>query len=172
MNALSVADAALLVGCLLASYTDARTGKIFNALTGPMILAGLLIHGASGNLLFGVAGFFCALAIHLPLWQIGIQKGGDAKLLLGIGALVGWVELLETTFWYALLYIPASLAVLVYRRRLGNLVTVGKHLAASASGKAGDEPAPAATVLWTAPVISAAALAARLTVLGSFIGSP
>lgn len=172
MNPLSVADAALLVGCLIASYTDARTGKILNALTGPMILAGLLIHAGSGNVSFGVLGLVCAFAIHFPLWQVGIQKGGDAKLLLGIGALVGWVEVLETTFWYALLYIPAGLAVLIYRRRLGNLVTVGKHLAASAAGKAGDQPAPAATVLWTAPVISAGALGARLTDLASFIGSP
>lgn len=172
MNPGSVADAVLSVGCLIASYTDARTGKIFNALTGPMMLAGLLIHAGAGSLWFGLAGFLCALVIHLPLWQLGIQRGGDAKLLLAIGALVGWSELVETTFWYALLYVPAGLAVLVYRRRLGNLVTVGKHLAASAAGKAGEQPPPAVTVLWTAPVISAGALGARLTDLPFGVGGP
>ena len=154
----------MLVGCALASYTDSTTGKILNVLTGPMIIGGLLVHTFGGDWTLGVYGFLAATVIHYPLWMLGVEKGGDVKLLMGIGACVGAYELIETTFWFAALYIPVGFGVLMYRRRLGNVKNVALHMAKKATGAAaGDEEAPPATILWTGPVISAAAVVAWLT---------
>ncbi len=151
----------MLVGCAIASYTDATTGKILNVLTGPMILMGLVSHTLTGDWTFGLYGFLAAAALHYPLWMLGVEKGGDVKLLMGIGACVGWMELIETTFWYAAVYIPVGLAVLIYRKRLGNLAAVGKHVAKKASGQRTEESdRPESTLLWTGPVISVAAVIA------------
>ena len=93
--------------------------------------------------------------------NIMLTVGGDVKLLMGIGACVGWMELIETTFWYAAVYIPVGLAVLIYRKRLGNLAAVGKHVAKKASGQRTEESdRPESTLLWTGPVISVAAVIA------------
>ncbi|MFT4624741.1 MAG: Flp pilus assembly protein protease CpaA [Myxococcota bacterium] len=154
----------LLVGCAIASWTDARTGKILNTLTGPMILGGLLVNSALGDWTVGVYGFVAAAVLHYPMWMLGVEKGGDVKLLMGIGACVGAWELIETTFWYAALYIPVGIGVLIYRRRLANLVKVSAHIAKKATGTADEgDVAPSATILWTAPVISLAAVGAWLT---------
>ncbi len=154
----------MLAGCAIASWTDATTGKILNVLTGPMIAAGLLVNMVAGDATLGIYGFLAATVIHMPLWFANVEKGGDVKLLMGIGACVGAYELIETTFWFAALYLPVGIGVLIYRRRLGNLAKVGVHMAKKATGTAGeDEEAPPATVLWTGPVISTAAVVAWLT---------
>lgn len=143
------------------SWTDARTGRIPNVATFGMMLAGIVLHAAYGAPLFALLGIAVAFAIHYPLYVLGVEKAGDAKLVMGVGALVGWVEAVDTSLWFAVLYLPVGLAVLVARGRLANFRKVMVWQADKARGRAvGD--APEATVLWTAPVIAAAAVAAHL----------
>lgn len=155
--------ALMLVGCSIASITDATTGKILNVLTGPMVVAGLALNAWAGNWEVGVWGFVLATQIHLPLFFARIEKGGDVKLLMGIGACMGPTFILNTSFWYACLYLMVGPLVLLYRKRVKNLFVVGAHLAKKAQGLSGEddlaEPPPT-TILWTAPVIFGAALAA------------
>lgn len=163
---IDTATALMLVGCSIASVTDATTGKILNVLTGPLVVAGLVVNAMAGNWELGVWGLVLATQIHLPLFFARIEKGGDVKLLMGIGACMGPTFILNTSFWYACLYLVVGPLVLLYRRRIKNLVVVGKHLAHKAMTSSDSEDAaapPPTTILWTAPVIFGAALAAWLS---------
>src|SRR5262245_13682549 len=92
-----------------------------------MVALGLAIHLAEGNLGFAVAGLGLATLIHVPRWMGGIEKAGDAKLLMGVGACAGWVTVAESTVWLAVLYIPVAFVILALRGRLANLVAVGRR---------------------------------------------
>ena len=163
---IDTATALMLVGCSIASMTDATTGKILNVLTGPLVVAGLIVNAMAGSWEIGVWGFVLATQIHLPLYFAKIEKGGDVKLLMGIGACMGPTFILNTSFWYAVLYLVIGPLVLLYRKRVKNLLVVGIHLANKAKGGPGSEDsadAPQTTTLWTAPVIFGAALAAWIS---------
>jgi prepilin peptidase CpaA len=146
-------------GLAYAAWTDARTGRIANWLTFGMMGVGLLIHTAYLDPVFALLGIAVGFGIHFPLYLLGVEKAGDAKLIMGVGALVGWVEAVDTSLWFAVLYLPVGLAVLAVRGRLGNLQKVLQWRIDKARGQEAGEP-PEATVLWTAPVIAAAAVAA------------
>lgn len=139
------------IGCGYACWTDVRTGKILNALTFPMMAAGLLMNPVLAGWQVGVYGLLVAVALYYPLWLLKVQRGGDAKLWMGLGALLGPWFLLEASMWYAILYVPMGMSVLILRRRVGNLIAAAK----------GERPEP--TMLRTAPIITGAALFAFFT---------
>ncbi len=147
-------------GLAIACVTDLREGKIPNELTFSLMLIGLVVNTFLGDPLLGVLGFALATAIHFPLFALGVEKGGDAKLLMGLGALGGWRLLLETTGWYAIVYIPVGFAVLAVSGQLPNLKNKALWLYQRALAKQngsefkGEEPPN--TMLKTAPVIAAA----------------
>lgn len=158
-----------LVGTGIAALTDARTGKIYNKLTGPLILIGLITNLILGEPLVGLLGFLLATAIHMPTWFLQIQKGGDVKLIMGIGACLGWPFVLEFTMYYAMLYLVVGTLTLILRGRLFNLyMLISYHLkerlaAARDTSEGNDKPevhAFEATILWTGPVIFGATIAA------------
>lgn len=144
----------VLAGLAIASYTDLKTGKIPNQLTGGMMAIGLVIHLIYGNPMFSLYGILLAFAIHFTLFALGVEKGGDAKLIMGVGALVGWSEMLEATTWYAILYLPVGLAILTMQGKLKNVIGASKWFALKASGV--DIPRPEPTMMKTAPIIAIA----------------
>jgi Flp pilus assembly protein protease CpaA len=154
-------------GLLIACVTDLRTGKIPNELTFSLMAVGLVMNAALGDPLLGVLGFVVATAIHFPLFALGVEKGGDAKLLMGLGALGGWPLLVETTGWYAIVYLPVGLTVLAVSGQLPNLKHKALWLYQRALAKQngtefkGEEPPN--TMLKTAPVIATAWVLAYLT---------
>lgn len=74
------------------AVTDLRTHKIYNRLTGPSILAGIVLH----VFFWGIRGFFNSLLGLLlgvcctVFWVLGMLKAGDIKLYIAVGALGGW----------------------------------------------------------------------------------
>lgn len=135
--------------------SDLREQKIPNVLTGPLVTMGLVLNIGYGRPLDGVYGLLAACVVHFPLWAVGIQKGGDAKLMMGIGALFGWRLLLEATMWEAIVYVPTGLIALAVLGKLGNLVAAFRYSYKKAQGVDAGEP-PAPTYLPTAPVIALA----------------
>src|SRR5690349_13595930 len=133
-------DVVLFVGLCIAAATDLHSGRIPNLLTFPMMALGIAMSAVQGEPAVGLLGCAAAFAVHFPLFALGIGKAGDAKLMMGLGALVGWHEMLEATVWLAVLYLPLGIAVLAVRGKLGNLIASAKYAAAKATGKAAGEP--------------------------------
>jgi Flp pilus assembly protein protease CpaA len=152
---------AVFAGCAIAVYTDYKGGKIYNSLTFTMMVMGLVMNASLGAPLVGLYGLLIATAVHYTLWRLGVQKGGDAKLMMGIGALSGWHFMLEASAYYGVLYFPVGLFFLWYKGRLPNLLATLKYTAARAQGLPGGEP-PEPTTLITGPIIASAALLAAL----------
>ncbi|HSK18061.1 MAG TPA: prepilin peptidase [Longimicrobiales bacterium] len=88
MSALSLT---LLAVVLAAMWTDVRFRRIPNGLTVTALVAALvlrLILGATA-LLDGMLGAGLALVLVMPLFALGGVGGGDAKLLVAVGAFLG-----------------------------------------------------------------------------------
>jgi prepilin peptidase CpaA len=87
-----LAASALLVLMLLgACWTDLRSRRIPNWLTMSGIVGGLVVRAWSGPgpLMDGALGIALALVFALPFFVTGVLGGGDAKLLMAVGAFMG-----------------------------------------------------------------------------------
>jgi len=84
--------AAATVVALIGAGTDIQSRRIPNLLTGPAILAGLLLHSAldgfHGFWTSLVAGLICGV-IYLILYLAGGMGAGDVKLITAVGCLAG-----------------------------------------------------------------------------------
>lgn len=157
-------DVLMLGGLGVAAITDFRTGKIPNVLTFPMMALGIAMNLTlvPDDRLRGLVGCGAAFALHYVVYALGIQKAGDAKLLMGVGACLGWRFMLETTAWWAVAYLPVGLGVLAVQGRLPNLLATLRYVADKQAGKpVGDPPEP--TMLRTAPIILVGGLLAWFT---------
>lgn len=153
----------LWVGLVLAAVTDLRTGLIKNWLTFSLMAFGIVYHGIVGpDRLLGLAGCGAAFALHFVLFGIGVEKAGDAKLFMAIGACVGLHEMIEATVWFAILYVPVGLLTLAAKGRLSNLLATLGWIARRARGlPVGDPPEP--TMMIAGPTILVAGLVAGTT---------
>lgn len=82
-----------LVAVAVAVVTDLISRRIPNKLTAPVALAGLLLQtGVSGwsGLLDGLLGFLAAFVFFLPFYLARWVAAGDIKLLMAVGACLGW----------------------------------------------------------------------------------
>lgn len=159
----TIADGIAAVGLIIASYTDAREQKIYNWLTFTLMALGIAFHATLGQgVVFALIGLAAAFALHFLLFAVGVQRAGDSKLAMGLGALLGWSEMLEITLWTLLLLIPIGLCFLALRGKLGNLKKVAHHIAARAQGVEVSEPPPL-TLMAFGPTMAIAAVVARLT---------
>ncbi len=153
----------LFAGLLAGAATDLRAGRVPNVLTFPMMALGIVTHLVIGpDPWLGLVGCGAAFAIHFVGFGLGLEKAGDAKLMMGLGACVGWLEMVEATLWLAVLYLPVGLGVLALKGRLGNLVAVLRWSADKARGRPAGER-PEATWIIAGPIIAASGALANLT---------
>ncbi len=70
------------------------TRRIPNPLTLAMLIAGLAVRAWVGTpaLVDGLLGAALGLLVGLVLFRLGALGGGDGKLLIGVGAFLGWRE--------------------------------------------------------------------------------
>ena len=109
--------AAVLVACIGAAM-DFKTHKIWNKMTVPSVVAGLIL-----NLLFGgLAGLWNSFLGALVgftfffLWMLGALKAGDVKLYMAIGAIGGWRFGLNTMIFSILIGGIAAFLVMITRK--------------------------------------------------------
>jgi Flp pilus assembly protein protease CpaA len=106
-----------VAGAAIAMVTDMKWGKIYNWLTFPLLLAGLVISpivsGWSG-LGFSLLGSLLGIGLYLGLALFGIIGMGDVKLMGAIGALNGPGYVFTVFLYTSLLGIPHALLIQVF----------------------------------------------------------
>ena len=115
----------LLTACLLGSMAmgatlDVKNRRIPNWLTVSTLVVALLVRAIPGGPLLsqGLLGFGLAFVVVLPVFGLRLMGGGDAKLLMVVGALLGPVP-----FLVAFLYTSVVGGVLA----LATAVVSGRH---------------------------------------------
>ena len=151
------------LGLAVACYTDIRWWKINNETCLVLAVSGILAHVVLGDWYTGLLGIVIATAIHFPLWLLQVQKGGDAKLMMALGAVLGWPEMVEITFWKLLLLFPIGLGVLIATGNLANLRLVAESAMKQARGEKVEGEPPKLTYMPFGPVIALGFVVAHFT---------
>ena len=119
----------LLIVLLIALYTDLRWRKIYNWLTVPAFLLGLVWQfytvGWDGCLVM-MRVMFLIFLVLMALFGAGGLGGGDVKLLLAVGMLASPADRLGIYAWSAICGGVISLLYLLWRR--SQLKIVGRFL--------------------------------------------
>jgi prepilin peptidase CpaA len=126
-----ISELPLVLGCaatLAAAWTDARTGRIPNWLTLPLLPAGLALGFLDGGLLgLGSAALGCAVCFAVPFGLLYFSRGkaiggGDVKLFAGLGALLGPRAGLQVELGSLVLLALFALLALTWRGQLWALL--------------------------------------------------
>ena len=107
----------VLVAALVAAATDIWKFKVYNALTLPLLVSGLLYHAFRAELADSLLGVLFGFAALIVLYIIGGMGAGDVKLMAAVGAWLG----MPLTFY---VFIASSLAAGVYS--IGLVVWTGQ----------------------------------------------
>jgi prepilin peptidase CpaA len=115
---------------LLASWTDVRSRRIPNWITVAGVLAGLGFHAVQGlgSLGAGALGAAAAFLLALPLFLGGALGGGDAKLLMVVGAFFGPVDFLFASLVIAIVGGALALSEAARQGALGPVLASCGHL--------------------------------------------
>jgi prepilin peptidase CpaA len=121
-------DLALAIFLGICAYTDGTRSKIYNKVTFPAALVGLLLHtifGGTSGLVWSLIGLGVGLGIQWVPFMLGLAKAGDVKLLMAVGALKGWAFCCFGFLYGAVAFGLISLPWLLKR---GELKGVGRNL--------------------------------------------
>jgi len=116
----------------IAVVTDVRGGKIYNSVTLPGAITGLVLnatagglsgenalHGAIGGVVESLLGIAVGIGVFLVSSLFGrILGGGDIKLLMAIGAIQGPIFLSWTIVYMALAGGVMAIGVMMFNRDL------------------------------------------------------
>lgn len=101
---ITIAIAALCVG---ASVTDLLHGKIYNIMTAPALVLGVVFAAIQGGWLgamHSVAAAGLGIVLYGWMYWIGIMGAGDVKFLAALGALGGTWQFVTQTALYGVLF--------------------------------------------------------------------
>lgn len=96
----------LFVVGVIATVTDFWRRKIYNWLTLPAMVLGLLLNGLQfgwSGLGEAFLGLLLGFVIFLILGLLGMMGGGDVKLAAAVGALIGWKLTVSALYYAAIL---------------------------------------------------------------------
>lgn len=105
-GSLWVVTSVVLVGLVAAAaWTDLRNRRIPNRLTLAILVCGLLLRAVEGTARLGdgLLGAGVGLAAAVVLFGLGAVGGGDGKLLIGVGAFLGYERFLGALLLIAVL---------------------------------------------------------------------
>ena len=120
-------DLVVALAVITSAVTDVREGRIFNSVTLPLWGIGViywLVRGLLGGpepFWTGLLGLAVMFPLHFLFFAIGLDKGGDAKLMIGVGACYGWWLGLEASVYAILLMGPVALAYMIFKGKIGSL---------------------------------------------------
>lgn len=106
---------------LIAALTDAWRGRIYNWLTLPGLIMGIVFwilqNGAAG-FQFAIIGVFVGFLILIWMYALKFLGAGDVKLLMALGAWGGAKFAVETAFLSVVLGGMFAFFILLFRGRL------------------------------------------------------
>lgn len=88
----SVPALVVLVGAMLAAITDLRSFKIYNVLTFPLMITGIIFHTVDSGwegFLGSCLGLIAAFSMLLIPYLLGAMGAGDVKLVMAFGSWLG-----------------------------------------------------------------------------------
>jgi prepilin peptidase CpaA len=106
---------------VIGSIHDLRDHRIPNWITGPAILAGLLLHSLTGRwsgLGYSALAGLVAGSFALVFWCAGGMGAGDVKLMTAVGCIAGWPSLHLLLLSIAIAGGVCGLMLSVYHKRL------------------------------------------------------
>ena len=114
-------SAVIVVTAILALWTDLLRGKIYNWLTLPMLVLGVMVQvfvaGWSG-LGASLIGMVLALALFGGIYWVGALGAGDVKLLMAYGAWCGPVFVMEASLISILFGGCMAAGILIYQGKM------------------------------------------------------
>ncbi len=118
----------VLLASLVAAVTDLRRLRIYNALTLPLIVSGMVYQGWVGGQL-GIAHSVVAVAVSggilLIPYILGGIGAGDVKLMAGVGA---WLGMPLTVYVFLASSLAAGVYAAVLLLRYGGLRQIIRNL--------------------------------------------
>jgi prepilin peptidase CpaA len=120
-----------LAGVLMAAAVfDLRGGKVYNGLTYPAIVVGLVFGGVEGwwegaareSIVNHLAGFGFGFAVLFVPFLLGGMGGGDVKLVGAVGAFLGWPGVVYAMFYSFLVGVAIGLILMVWRGRTATVL--------------------------------------------------
>ena len=125
--ALSAQDLIVVLISAICAYTDYRYRKVYDRLTWPVMLLGLIlafVAGSFGGVKSSALGIGVAFGMYVIPCEIGAIGGGDAKFMMAIGSLQGYLFLVVASlFGFALGGVQAFYSICKREHGLKNLVT-------------------------------------------------
>lgn len=109
-------DIALWVLLVIATITDLRWGKIFNATTFPFLLLGLIcqtVQGGLPSLTAAIIAVGVAMLLFFPLYILKTLAAADVKLLMALGAWTDSAMVIKLAVFSILFGAAVGLIVLV-----------------------------------------------------------
>jgi len=173
----------LLVGLVLASWTDLRTLKVPKSITMGLLGAGAIanivrggwlgsqghevwllsagpVPGAFDGLLFSIVGMVVGFGLFFVLWIGNVCGGGDVKLAAAVGAWIG------PLYFFGVLVVIVPIVMLLSLLRLGLAMCAGK--AASSTTMTGAKPAqPWRLMSYSFPMLLAVLILLAIGYLGA-----
>jgi prepilin peptidase CpaA len=133
--------------CGLATYWDLRERRIPNAVTLPALGIALCLHGATQagqGLLLSFLGALAAGALLLPGYLLRATGAGDVKLLMAVGAFLGWPAALLAGLLSLVVGGVFGLVFALLKGRLGSVLSrsfgLARWMALKAAGASLDRP--------------------------------
>lgn len=126
-----VPDLLAVAMCAVGAAIDLRTRRIPNRLTVTGMIAGVVVntaiatafggiaHGLAAGLLLSLAGAASCFVLFGALGAIGAMGMGDVKLMIAVGALLGWPMALWSMIYVLLAGGAVSLVYAVAGGKLG-----------------------------------------------------
>lgn len=121
-------NAAAFALSLFGGMHDLLTRRIPNWFTFPAMLLGIAAQGwfyGGWGALDGLAGLALGFALFFPMYLFGYMGAGDVKLLMAVGAWMGWKNCYHVAIASILLGAAFALCEVIYR---GRLIAVGRNI--------------------------------------------
>jgi len=120
---------------ITAALTDIYYGKIFNWLTFPAMLIGIIYQFTISGFpdgLWSLAGLVVGMACYLPFYIMGGTGAGDVKLMGGVGAFLGPKGVFYAFIWSTLVGGVYAVLLLIWHGMFVENITRYWHMVRNA----------------------------------------